>query len=284
MSIDSNKPDFPKILKRFGIHPDKQLGQHFLIDHSSLNQIIDSADLSNKDSILEVGAGTGNLTCLLASRVKRVVAVEKDTKLIPVLREFTQGQNNVEIIAGDILEINLHDLFTSSEYSVVANIPYYITSKLIRLMLESNMPPERMVLTVQKEVAERICAAPGKMNVLAVSVQIYGRPQILFRIPASSFYPPPEVDSAVLRIDRYGEPLIPAERLFMFFRLVKAGFSQKRKNLRNSLSAGMHWSPGYSEEILNSVNIDPKRRAETVTLTEWSHLTDHVMSQASLNS
>ena len=161
----------------------------------------------------------------------------------------------------------------ASEYLVVANIPYNITSALIRHLLEASVPPSRLVLTIQLEVAQRICASPGDMSLLALSVQVYGQPELTARIPASAFYPPPRVDSAILRIERYPAPLIPTTQLDGFFQLIKAGFSQKRKTLRNSLSAGLRLSHAMVEELLKTAGIDPMRRAETLSLPEWRTLT-----------
>ena len=165
------------------------------------------------------------------------------------------------------------DLFLENDYVVVANIPYYITSAVIRHLLESAIKPRRIVLTVQKEVAQRICAEPGDMSLLALSVQVYGKPHIAANIPASAFFPAPKVDSAVLIVEIYPAPLIDEDLLDAFFRLIKAGFGQKRKTLRNSLSAGLHIPPAEAVNFLMRANVDPQRRAETLALAEWSELT-----------
>jgi 16S rRNA (adenine1518-N6/adenine1519-N6)-dimethyltransferase len=178
----------------------------------------------------------------------------------------------VRLIEADILSLDIDHLIDSPNYLVVANIPYYITSALIRYLLEAHRQPDRMILTVQLEVAQRICSVPGKRNLLALSVQVYGKPEMKTRIPAGAFYPAPQVDSAVVRVDLYPAPVIPAPYLDTFFRLAKAGFSQKRKTLRNALAGGMHWPKSYSSEILESAEIDPKRRAETLSLGEWQRL------------
>jgi 16S rRNA (adenine1518-N6/adenine1519-N6)-dimethyltransferase len=180
----------------------------------------------------------------------------------------------VHVIEGDILTLDPSELASQDDYLVVANIPYYITSALIRHLLEASLPPTRLVLTIQEQVAERICAAPGNMSLLALSVQVYGQPAIVTLIPASAFYPPPNVNSAVLRIDRFTTPLIPADRLDVFFQLIKAGFSQKRKTLRNSLAGGLQMKPSSVEFLLKEAHIDPMRRAETLSLPEWREVTD----------
>lgn len=271
MSIQNS--NISKILKDYGIRPDKSLGQNFLTNPTILKKITAIADIQKQDTVLEIGAGIGHLTVELAALSSRVVAVELDNRLIPVLREFTSNYDNVEIIQGDILELDLSRLYLSDTYLVVANIPYYITSMLIRRLSETSHPPERMVLTLQQEVAERICQVPGKLNLLAISVQVYGEPSIRARIPAGAFYPAPDVDSAVLLVTRYTEPLIPEEHRKLFFRLAKAGFSQKRKTLRNSISGGMGWGPKNTGNLLVETGIDPSRRAETLSIQEWYQLT-----------
>jgi 16S rRNA (adenine1518-N6/adenine1519-N6)-dimethyltransferase len=220
-----------------------------------------------------VGPGLGALTRHLAVASQRVIAVELDGRLLPPLRETIAGFSNIEIIHGDMLKLAPANIVPVSDYLVVANIPYYITSALLRHLLETAPRPRRVVLTVQKEVAERICASPGDMSLLALSVQVYGQPRVVATIPADAFYPAPKVDSAVVRIDLSPAPFIPYTLLDTFFALAKAGFSQKRKTLRNSLSAGMRKSPVEIEEKLRAAGIDPMRRAETLSLEEWRELT-----------
>jgi 16S rRNA (adenine1518-N6/adenine1519-N6)-dimethyltransferase len=176
------------------------------------------------------------------------------------------------VVQGNILDIPISEIIDQPNYLVVANIPYNITSAIIRHLLESNPKPRRVVLTIQKEVAERICAKPGDLSLLALSVQVYGKPELVSKIPASAFHPAPKVDSAILRIDIYDEPLVPAEMLKTFFKLTKAGFGQKRKTLRNSLSAGLQISPKEAETLLTSAGIDFMRRAETLSIEEWKLL------------
>ena len=180
----------------------------------------------------------------------------------------------MQVIQGDILKLSPQDLIAENDYLVVANIPYYITSAVIRHLLESESKPRRIVLTIQKEVAGRICARPGDMSLLALSVQVYGSPRIAAYIPAEAFFPAPKVDSAVLVVDIYPTPLIKQDLLSVFFKLVKAGFSQKRKTLRNSLSSGLHISPINAAELLTRANIDPQRRAETLSIDEWERLSE----------
>ncbi len=272
--------DVPELLRRYGLRPDKRLGQNFLIDPAALQRVVAAAQIAPEDSVLEIGPGLGGLTRLLALQASRVVAVELDASLLPPLREAIQPFFNIELIQGDILALDPSSLMKTAGYLVVANIPYYITSALIRHLLEADRPPKRLVLTVQREVAERICAAPGKMNLLALSVQVYGAPHIAGHIPAGAFYPAPKIDSAVVRVDLFPQPRISPQHLDLFFRLAKAGFSQKRKTLRNALAGGMHWPAAQAQANLSAAGIDPQRRAETLSLDEWKGLVGLVAASA----
>lgn len=262
----------PSLLRQYGLRPSKGLGQAFLQDNHALQRIVQAADITPSDEVLEIGAGVGNLTRYLALYARRVVAVEVDGRLFPILQSILAPYPNVTLIHGDILALSPGNLMETAGYLVVANIPYYITSSLIRHLLETERRPRRLVLTVQREVAERICAAPGKMSLLALSVQVYGKPSVVARIPASAFYPAPSVDSAVVRIEIYPAPLIPSHKLPRFFELIRAGFSQKRKTLRNALAAALALSLPESEALLSRAGLDPNRRAETLSLSEWEHL------------
>jgi 16S rRNA (adenine1518-N6/adenine1519-N6)-dimethyltransferase len=240
-----------------------------------LETIAAAAEIQPTDTILEIGPGLGSLTRYLAVAAQEVVAVELDEKLIPPLKAVLASNQNVRLIHGDILQLSPKDLIPANDYIVVANIPYYITSAVIRHLLENEPKPRRIVLTVQKEVAQRICAKPGDMSLLALSVQVYGKPRLAAQIPAGAFFPSPKVDSAVLCVDIYPSPLIKEDLLELFFKLIKAGFSQKRKTLRNSLSAGLHISPADAANLLTRAGIDPQRRAETLSLEEWEHLSEN---------
>jgi 16S rRNA (adenine1518-N6/adenine1519-N6)-dimethyltransferase len=267
--------DVPGLLQQYGIRPEKSLGHNFLQDESSLVQVVRAAEISPQDIVLEIGPGLGSLTRHLAINARSVVVVELDAKLIPPLVQVIAPYPNVQVVHGDILKMDPIQLVSQQEYVVVANIPYYITSALIRHLLEARIPPKRVILTVQREVARRICALPGEMSLLALSVQVYGQPKIITHIPAVAFYPPPKIDSSVLRIDLFPTPLIPSPELDAFFQLIKAGFSQKRKTLRNALSAGLRITPSKVEFLLFESDIDPMRRAETLSIVEWHHLTVH---------
>ncbi|MBW8012026.1 MAG: ribosomal RNA small subunit methyltransferase A [Chloroflexi bacterium] len=266
----------PALLRQYGLRPAKGLGQNFLVDELALADVIAAAEVSPEDRVLEVGPGLGSLTRHLASIAQRVVAVELDRKLLEPLKEILAPYPNVELVHKDILEVDPAAHFEAPGYLVVANIPYYITSALIRHLLEASLQPARLTLTVQQEVAHRICAEPGKMSRLALSVQVYGQPSIAARIPARAFYPAPKVDSAVVRVEIFPQPILPKASLDDFFRLAKAGFSQKRKTLRNSLAAGMGWPKDRAISILKASDIDPQRRAQTLSLEEWGRLVDEV--------
>jgi len=264
--------DIPALLRRYDLHPSKGLGQNYLQDSASLQKIVSAAGVGSADAILEIGPGLGSLTRYLALSAHSVTAVELDRKLFPVLESVLAPYKNVRLVQGDILKLNPAELMGAPGYIVVANIPYYITSAVIRHLLEAELRPSRMVLTVQKEVAERICADPGRMSLLALSVQVYGKPVLVTTILAEAFYPQPKVDSAVMSIELYAQPIIPPDRLDNFFTLIKAGFSQKRKTLRNALSGGLRIPPVESEALLSTAGIDPQRRAETLSLEEWGNL------------
>lgn len=262
----------PALMRKHGLSARKSLGQNFLLDATALEKVVAAAEIPAEATVLEIGPGLGSLTRYLARAARRVVAVELDAGLIPALHEVLAGQENVTVIHGDILQQDVAKLIGEPNYLVVANIPYYITSAVIRHLLEAPTRPDRLVLTMQKEVADRICAGPGDMSLLALSVQVYGNARPVARIPAGAFFPPPNVDSTVLRVDLYPQARIPDEQMEDFFRLAKAAFSQKRKTLRNTLSAGLRWPVERAAQLLIAAGIDPMRRAETVSLEEWGRL------------
>ncbi|MBI5965963.1 MAG: ribosomal RNA small subunit methyltransferase A [Chloroflexi bacterium] len=264
--------DASAVLKRFHLRAEKSLGQNFLQDSSALERIALAAEIKENDCVLEIGPGLGSLTRYLAFSAKEVTAVELDPDMLAPLRAVLTPYQNVRVVHGDILKLSVSEIVKEQDYLVVANIPYYITSAVIRHLLESDPKPRRVVLTIQKEVAERICSKAGDLSLLALSVQVYGKPSIAAIIPAASFHPAPKVDSAILRIDIYNEPLVPRGLLKTFFKLTKAGFGQKRKTLRNSLSSGLHIKPQEAEALLTSTGIDYMRRAETLSIDEWKRL------------
>lgn len=282
-------------LSALGIRPRKGLGQNFLVDPAHRARIVAAAGLTRDDTVLEVGPGPGVLTELIAAQAGRVIAVELDDRLVPFLRERFAGQPHVSIVHADILKVDVAALMRGSangrmdgsandavhstqyaqhrtHYKVIANLPYYITSVAIRHLLESVPPPELLVLTVQREVAARMVAVPPAMSLLALGVQFYCTGQIVAQIPAGAFYPVPKVDSATVRLVRREEPVAPGVTARAFFRVARAGFSQPRKQLRNALAAGLGVAPAAAEAWLMAAGIDPRRRAETLTLAEWAAL------------
>ncbi len=261
------------ILKKHNLVPDKSLGQNFLTDPAILEKITGIAGVTDKDTVLEIGAGLGHLTAQLANSAEQVVAVELDERFIPVLEENLVEYENIKIIQGDILSLKIQDLVQENDYLVVANIPYYITSRIIRNLLESELKPNRIILTIQHEVAQRVCAKTGKMSLLSLSVLMYGEPSLEMRIPAGAFFPAPKVDSAVVLLNLHSEPLLAGKLRVKFFKIIKAGFLHKRKTLRNSLSKGLAWAPLEVEKMLQEASIDPQRRAETLSMSEWLELT-----------
>jgi 16S rRNA (adenine1518-N6/adenine1519-N6)-dimethyltransferase len=244
--------DIRRLLEQWDLRPSKGLGQNFLVDQTILEKIIAAAELTSDDVVLEIGPGLGTMTERLARDAGHVVAVELDGRLIPVLQSVLAGLGNVTLIQGDMLALDPATLIgavarqhpgASSRYKVVANLPYYITSAVLRHLLEAAVRPQRMVITVQREVAQRIVAKPGQMSLLAVSVQLYGQPKLLFRIKPGSFYPSPEVESAVVQVDLHATPTLSVHDTEALFRVVRAGFAQRRKQLRNALAAGLRQPP-----------------------------------------
>ena len=285
--------DVHALLKRHRLRPDPRLGQNFLVDDNALRSVVIAAEIGANETVLEIGPGLGSLTRYLTQLAKQVVAIEVDKRFLVPLGEVLAPYPNIRLVHGDILAFQPEQLFEGAlpgqaGYLVVANIPYYITSALVRHLLEAPARPTRLVLTVQREVAERICAPAGELSLLALSVQVYGAARIAARIPASAFYPPPKVDSAVVRVEIDPIPKIDPDKMGIFFQLIKAGFSQKRKTLRNALAGGMRWTSSQAEAHLLLAGIQPGRRAQTLTLVEWStlaevtssnHLTFHASSE-----
>jgi len=254
------------------IRPNKAFGQNFLIDRDVLLHIVEAADIHSDDQVLELGAGTGVLTRELAKRARRVVAVELEREMLTLLAKTTYNYTNVEIMERNLLYVDPKEIFGSEPYKLVANLPYYIASPTFRHFLESANPPRLFVVMVQYEVAQRIVAAPGDLSLLGVSIQFYGEPKIVAQVPARAFYPAPKVDSAILRIDLKDEvPLLPRQR-DSFFRMVQAGFSERRKQLHNSLAHGLHRKNADVQPWLFAAHIDPSRRAETLSIEDWLRL------------
>jgi 16S rRNA (adenine1518-N6/adenine1519-N6)-dimethyltransferase len=271
------------LLRQSNLRAKKGLGQHFLIDETVLATITSAADLTATDIVMEIGPGLGILSRELARQVGWVIAIELDSRLIAILERALASFDNVTIIHEDVLKIEPAALLQKQEiklssaintpfsYKVVANLPYYITSPVLRHFLEASVKPQSMVVMVQKEVAEAIAARPGKMSVLSISIQFYGEPRIISYVPASCFYPAPEVDSAILRIDLFSQPAVAVDEE-SFFELVRAGFTASRKQISNSLAQGLGKPKAEIISLLKGANIEPRRRAETLSIEEWARL------------
>jgi len=258
------------------IRPRKSLGQHFLTDRRVLQRILAAASLSSTDTVVEVGAGKGVLTQALAAAAGKVIAVEIDERLCAHLRSRLASCPNVEPVCADILALSPDELLARAQasppYVVVANLPYYIASAVLRHLLESARPPARMIVMVQAEVAQSIAAPPGRMSLLSIGVQFYAQARVIFYVPPRAFHPPPKVRSAVIRLDVRPKPAVAVDDRQAFFHLVQAGFAAPRKQLRNALALGLGIDPAAARTLLDTANIDPSRRAQTLSLDEWGCL------------
>lgn len=275
-----------ELLQHFNLRAKKGLGQHFLIDRRALGSIISAAKLVPEDVVLEVGPGLGILTEELAKRAEQVIAIEIDDKLASAVSQNLARFSNVTIINADMLQIDPAELLgdKSSRYKVIANLPYSVASPILRHFLEASVKPSLMVVMMQKEVAQSIAAPQGKMSLLSVTVQFYGKPTIVDYVPAKGFYPAPKVDSAILSIDVYEHTAVEVEDNEGFFHIVRAGFSAPRKQLRNSLAQGLSLSPQNAAKILQQAGISPKCRAETLTIAQWAQLYRAIIYSQSQNS
>lgn len=273
-----NRQEVRRLLAAHGLRPRKGLGQNFLVDESALQRIAETANLAPTETVVEIGPGLGALTEQLLARAGHLIAIELDPNMVAILRERFGDHPHFHLVEGDVLQQDIPALvrqFTGqTHYKVTANLPYYITSAAIRHLLESQPPPDLIVLLVQREVAERIVAQPGNMSLLAVSVQVYGTPTLVSRVPAGAFYPPPKVESAILKIEPHATPHVQPHEAEAFFRLVRAGFHQKRKQLRNTLAAGLGLSKQETDRLLQAAGIQPSQRAETLSIADWRRLFD----------
>ena len=269
MNADDNGDSAVRQLRARGLAPRKRLGQNFLRDTSYLARILDAAAIGPSDEVLEIGAGTGVLTRAAAARSRRLVAIELDDSLFALLQTNLGSVNNLELWHGNALEFDPDAAFNGS-YKLLGNIPYYITGPLIRRYLELDHTPSVLVFMVQREVADRIVAPPGHLSLLGVSVQYYADARVVTRVPAGAFYPVPRVDSAILQLlpKRTRSHVSPDA----FFSVVKAGFSMRRKQLGNSLAAGLNLQRDQAQDLLRASGIDAMRRAETLSIPEWEHL------------
>jgi 16S rRNA (adenine1518-N6/adenine1519-N6)-dimethyltransferase len=270
-----------RILSAHGLHPKKRFGQNFLIDRNVLNRIVDAAGIGSEDNALEIGPGLGTVTVELAERAKRVVAVEMDREMVTVLGDTLAGYPNVEVVQADFLALDTADFlkerFGDARCTVVANLPYYITTPIITSLIDVRERLERIVLMVQKEVAARLRARPATEDYgsLSILLQYYCRVETVMQVSRNVFYPPPDVDSAVVRLTPLPEPAVKVADEALFFRIVRASFSQRRKTLLNTLSSMKEpgWSKDKVDEVLRAAGIEPARRGETLSLEELARIT-----------
>ena len=274
----STKSELKDLLLRHEARADKRLGQHFLVDRGILRSIAAAASLAKDDTVIEVGPGTGLLTAELCAGAGEVIAVELDTRMVDVLRESLGEADNLVVVQGDILRlppgalIAQHSRRHAAAYKVVANLPYYITSPVLRHFLHAAMPPELMVVMVQEEVGRAIVAGPGDMSLLSVSVQAFSRPSVVRRVAAHSFHPRPKVDSLVLKLECLPSPVIEPVNAAVFLDFVGAGFHSPRKQLHNSFGHGLTMPREQIAELLKQGAVDATRRPETLTVAEWARL------------
>jgi len=256
----------------------KSLGQNFLIDDEALEKIVEAADLYEGDHVVEVGPGTGFLTEQLILKAGKVTSVELDADMVEILNEQFSMTPNLEVVHADILKTDISKL-AGDKYKVVANIPYYITSPVIRHFLQAAVRPKLMILLVQKEVAEKMCALDGK-SFITVETQVQGHSEYIATVPAKSFFPAPKVDSAILKITVYPEPKVPEAELKDFLRIVKFGYSQKRKKLSNGLAAGLYIEPSEARTLLEKANIPIDARPEDLEVEDWKRLVEGIPKTA----
>lgn len=280
--IDLTSPDELKtLLNRHGIRLNTDRGQHFLICKKPIEDMLAAAEISEQDTILEIGPGIGTLTFALARRAGSVISIEVDSRLLEVARSLLRSQSmrNVTLIEGDFRKVHLGALpLVGGSYMVVANVPYQITSLLLRRLTEEEPRPKKIVVMVQREVARRVAAQPGEMSMLSVAVQYFGMPHLVAEVPKTCFSPVPDVDSAILSIDMYQEQRLPGELEQLFFRLVRIGFSARRKMLKNNLAAGLHQNIDEIREMLEMAGLDGRVRAQEVSIDKWIEILHDVIS------
>lgn len=271
-----------EIIEKYGFRFSKSLGQNFLIDGNIIDRIIEGANIRKDDGIIEVGPGIGTLTQKLCESAEKVVAIELDSNLLPILEETLGSYNNVDIVHGDVLKVNLNQLIEEKlegkKVKVVANLPYYITTPIIMRLLEEKLNIDKIVVMVQKEVALRMKATPGNKDygALSIAVQYYSKPEIIVDVPKNVFMPRPNVDSAVIMLDLYDEPIIEVKDEKLFFNVVKAAFGKRRKTLLNALTGGIDLKKEEIEKVLERSQIDSVRRGETLSIIEFARIADEI--------
>ena len=284
MTIDlTDLATVKSLLTHYNVRAQKSLGQNFLIDRTVLDDILTATQLTKKDYVAEVGPGFGVLTFALAERAGRVLAIETDRQMLSILKAIGSGYPNIDILPANILRVRDQDLYArylewqkvigrGASYKLVSNLPYYITSAILKQFLETNYRPDLIVVMVQREVAERIVAEPGDLSLLAISVQFFGQPSIVRVVPKTAFWPQPAVDSAILKIVPHAKIPHDIDNISQFFRMIKAGFGERRKQLHNSLAGGLGLDDKAVRNLLAGSGIDPKARAQELTLEQWTKL------------
>ncbi len=275
MSIDYVK----NLLQKYNLKPNFTYGQNFLVDEIILQDIVDEAGITKDDCILEIGPGIGNLTRLLLDRAKLVLSIEKDPKFLPLLKSIKKEHKNFRYELADALEYDFQKFFNEQgckSYKVVANIPYYITGKILQTLLAAKFKPSSIIVLTQKEVAQNVVAKAGDLSILAISVQLFGQPKILKIVPAKSFYPAPKVDSAVLKISPYEKPEYEVADEKRFFKILKACFAGKRKQIHNTLENNLLLSKDDVKKILADLKISSQARPQELTIEQWIELTNRI--------
>jgi 16S rRNA (adenine1518-N6/adenine1519-N6)-dimethyltransferase len=268
--------DIKLFLKKYGFQPNHLLGQNFLLNELTLEKIADAAEIQPEDQIMEIGSGIGNLTKLLAEKSAMVLAVEKDERYLPILKDELGGQldSKVKLVFADVMRYNFQEVLKPN-YKVVANIPYYITGKIVEMLLAAKNKPTKIVLLMQKEVAQRIIAPVGELSILAISVQLFANPKLIDIVPKEDFYPVPKVDSAILVLDILEKPRHDVDQK-EFFRIIKAAFAGKRKQLHNTLKNNLHLSAEQVADLLKKGKIDPAARPQELSLQQWHYLYQNI--------
>lgn len=268
-----------EVVKKYNFKFTKSLGQNFLIDDKVLDDIVEGADVSKEDFVIEIGPGVGTLTKELLAKAKKVCAVELDSELIPILQEELQGYDNFELIHKDALKVDFNEIIGEEEsVKVVANLPYYVTTPIIARMLNEDYKFKSLTIMIQKEVAERIDAEPNckEFGSISVLVQYYCDTKIIRTVPPSSFVPQPKVDSIVIRLDKLDKPRVQVKDKELFFKIVRQSFNMRRKTLRNAIKSMKIIDGEEMEKVFENANIDPRRRGETLSLQEFANLADAV--------
>ncbi|HOK00646.1 MAG TPA: 16S rRNA (adenine(1518)-N(6)/adenine(1519)-N(6))-dimethyltransferase RsmA [Candidatus Pacearchaeota archaeon] len=268
-----SKKNIINLFKKYNIKPQKKLGQNFLIDKNIIKKIIRSSNISKNDIVLEIGPGIGTLTIELSKKVKKVIAIEKDKTIIKILKETTKGFKNIKIINQDILKIK--KIKINKKYKIIANLPYYIVFPFLKKFLEEENPPHEMILTIQKEVAQKIVKKPPKANFLSIFINFYCDSKILFFIPKESFWPKPKVDGAVIKLSNIKNKNLEVDK-FLFYKVIKIGFSSPRKKIINNYFNNIKLNKKEVYNLFNKININPNLRPENLSLKDWIKLTEEI--------